>query len=222
MRRLSFLPLLVLPLMASADPGTPPVAAGLSESSVLNQALAASDLDKVLALARRLPANDLVDAAELPAQRGEVPAMWVMGQARYLQGNMADAANWMYMALLGTRLDLALCRDSQAQGVMGLWVDGLRDAIVASRNNVQLRSQAIRQAVVHYQQFPQDTQPGWTCRWAMMQRLVKPMQPSQLMVSERQWGEARRDALMRFRQEVGMSTQSSSDTWTLDSTFSSP
>lgn len=206
---LILLGLLMAPGVDAEEAPAPNVAA----SSLLNQALANGDLDKVLALARRLPANDLVDAADLPAQRGLVPAMWVMGQARYLQGNISDSARWMYLALLGTRLDLALCKDSEADGVMGLWVDALRPAVTASRQDVNVRSEAIRQAVLHYQQFPQDTQPGWTCRWAMAQHLIRPVQEARLMVSERQWVEARRSALLRFCKEVGLGNGQTSDLW---------
>lgn len=205
MRRLGFVLLLALPCgtMAAPPPSGLPVVP-LSESSQLTQALVRGDLDKVLALARRLSASDLVDAAGQAAERGEVPAMWVMGQARYLQGNAGETAHWMYRALLGTRLDLALCRDTGARGVVGLWVNGLREAVVASRNDVQIRSQAIRDAVAHYQQFPEDLHPGWTCRWAMAQRLIRPTMAPKLLVDSRQWPEVRRDAFMRFRHEVGL------------------
>jgi hypothetical protein len=174
-------------------------------TQALSQALVQHDWDRAMTLGHQLSGPDLESVARGPAQAGVVPAMWLMGQARHLEGDRQDSANWIYQAFLGTRLDLATCRDRRTDGVLYLWATAFQDAVWAARMDVGVRSEAILQAARHYEHGPMNnTLAGWSCQQAVIHAYVRKEPDQALYLDHAQWPKAQNRAFVTFCQEAGL------------------
>jgi hypothetical protein len=175
-------------------------------ASSLAQALARRQWDQVLILGSQGSAADLETVASAPAHGGSVPAMWLMGQARYLAGDAQGSAAWLYAALLGTQMDVSLCRQHSAAGVVFFWTQALHPAVLSTRMDVLDRPTAIEEALALFQNSTRpDPLAGWTCQWAAQRRLVKDGNSKNMMLNPTDWPAARAAQLTMFRKSAGIS-----------------
>lgn len=174
----------------------------------LSKAMDRQDWDTALTLSQQLSGPDLEAVVAPAAQRGSVPAMWLMGQARHLIGDAQGSADWLYSALLGTRLDVSVCRDRRAAGITSYWVQGLREAVMAARMDAGVRAHAVHAAAELFQGSPRDPMAGWTCRWAAQHALIRPGQDNLLVMDGSQWKNAQARALGAFYKEAGITANS--------------
>lgn len=184
--------------------------AGLEAQTVstadLSKALARQDWDQALITSSNLSGPDIEAAASSAAKAGSVPAMWLMGQARYLESDPQGSADWLYVALLATRMDLGLCRQRQTQGIVYFWTQGLHEAVLATQINVTTRAPAIMKAIQQAQTMhPSDHQAGWTCRWAAKRNLIRDTDMRSMMLDKTDWAGARQRQLLEFCKETGLS-----------------
>lgn len=174
-------------------------------SADLRQALAQRDWDQAITLGQQLSGAEIETAALAPAQSGVVPAMWLMGQARYLMGDTQGASNWVYQAFLGTRLDLATCRDRRTDGVLSVWTQSFGDAVLAARLDVAIRTQAIVRAARYYEHLPEpDALTGWSCRQAVTKGYVRAGNDFSLFNDRSQWKAAQTRAFAAFCRGAGL------------------
>jgi hypothetical protein len=171
-------------------------------AQTLAQALANRDWPTALTLARAVAPTELESQIAPLVQARVVPAMWMMGQARYAQGDLQGSANWFYRGYLGAQMDLAICQDRKSAAIVAPLTQAFPDALREARQNVARRSLAIRDAVAYYKGSPPDPQPGWSCTWALAAHytLARP----RLTWGSDHWGQYRAQALNQFCRQVGL------------------
>ena len=165
----------------------------------LGQALLTQDWDQALTLAHTMSGPTIEKQALPLAQDGVVPAMWLMGQARFAQQDSQGASMWFYRGWLGLQMDLSLCRLTSARAITNVLMDSFPNALTSVRNDVTLRTQGIQEASRYYEGADhQDPFPGWSCRWA-----AKRWHTAPLMVSISQFTAQRSKALQTFLIQTG-------------------
>lgn len=165
----------------------------------LGQAILSQNWDQALTLAHTM-SGPTIETQALPlAQDGVVPAMWLMGQARFAQQDLQGASMWFYRGWLGLQMDLSLCRLTSSRAITNVLMDSFPDALTSVRNDVTLRTQGIQLAAHYYQDADhQDPFPGWSCRWA-----AKRWHTAPLMVPNSQFTVQRGKALQTFLIQTG-------------------
>lgn len=133
----------------------------------ISQALARGDWDTSLTLAKQADGQTLEQQSLPYAQADIVPAMWIMGQARFLQHDLNGAAIWFYRGWLGLQMDLALCRYTDSRRVTNVLMESFTEGLSSARNDMNARTVGVNDAADHYSEKPErEPQPGWSCRWA--------------------------------------------------------
>ena len=69
------------------------------------------------------------------ANQGLTPAMWMLGEAYNSEKDSENTANWIYAALLGTRIDSSLCINRKAGGIEGIYAKSFSSAVQTARTN---------------------------------------------------------------------------------------
>lgn len=171
----------------------------------VNDALAQEEWDTAIALAKATPAEALEAQAKPFAERGVVPAMWLMGAARFEQNQKASSATWFYKGWIGLQMDLSLCRLTSSRAVTNLLMDAFPDALTSIRNDMALRTQGIQKASNYYQSDDrrEDPLPGWSCRWAAGEWHTKP-----LIVAKSRFKDQRAKAFQTFLIKTGQAPKS--------------
>ncbi len=171
-------------------------------SMALKKAVIDHDWGKALSLAKAVSPYDLKAAALPAAKDGEPAAMWLVGAAQHSLGNLQDSADWFYKGMLGTRLDLAICRDDRASGITWIMIQTFHSAVWSVRTDRTLRTHAIKKALTAHGGPGLDPHPGWSCRWAVKERFIP--DSNMLMAPESRWGWLRLQALKNFQTQAGL------------------
>lgn len=115
-----------------------------------------------------LSMNAAVDEKSLLrwAHKGSAPAMWMLADYYRRQGGREQAsADWTYMALLTTRMDMSVCLAIDAQRTEKDVTGRFSPVVNVARSDHKRASEAIRLALRDGQRLRNEwADPGWICR----------------------------------------------------------
>jgi len=183
-----------------------------AQSPSVAQALLDQQWDTALSLAQTLPGAELERQAQAAAAHDVVPAMWLMGQARYLQHDLDGASRWFYRGWLGLQIDLNVCRSAASRNLTAVLMSSFPDALTHARNDVAVRTTGIRDAARYYGDDPnRDPLTGWSCRWAFIRQAKGPQPTPQVLarltIDDHQYRMQRARALDQFMTQTGLQSR---------------
>lgn len=130
------------------------------------------------------------------AEDNNTPAMWLLAERLWYAKRAQDSANWVYAAVLGTRMDASVCMDNTAIGLETNIVHAFFDTVQAARRDPEIMRNAIVFALdFHQRHLTHPGDPRWVC--SMAARPENAHLP--IVVSESQWNRRRSYQLDAFR-----------------------
>lgn len=135
------------------------------------------------------------------ANQGLTPAMWMLGDAYNSEKDEENTANWIYAALLGTRIDSSLCLNKKAGGIEGLYARSFSSAVQTARANKLTKP--ISFAIELHKNIPVSTRkPQWVCSVVQHEKSIT----GDGTLETRKWADIYKKQMEKFQEETTTET----------------
>jgi hypothetical protein len=148
------------------------------------------------------------------ATAGLVPAMWMLANQLYSDGDLQGSANWTYTAVLGSRLDASICTNLKGAPVEAILLRHYWPVVNSARTVPLRMAHAVDFAVGFFRQNNLVTQDvPWICE-SHPSRLARPW-----VLPEEQWPERRKTTFEDFVQNAGVPSEQQQPVISIEQAF---
>ena len=148
------------------------------------------------------------------ATAGLVPAMWMLANQLYGDGDLQGSANWTYTAVLGSRMDASVCTNLKGTSVESLLLRHYWPVVNSARMVPLRMAHAVDFAVGFFRQNSLVTQDiPWICE-SHPSRAARPW-----VLPEAQWPERRKAAFDDFVHNAGVPTEQQQPVISIEQAF---
>lgn len=139
----------------------------------------------------------IIEILKKYANQGLTPAMWMLGDAYNSVNDTENTSNWIYAALLGTRIDSSLCLNRKAGGIESIYARSFSSAVQTARNS--RLTKPINFAIDLQKNIQVSTRkPQWVCSVVQHEK----SRTGDGTLDSNKWGDISKNQIEKFRNDT--------------------